>query len=249
VDGVTIHIVSGDEDGCKDNDGHGEIVGGVIVERAFDDGAREAQAAIGGFESGEVRCNVGGEDEHEVGDDGTNDVATQLNEAHPEHEVAAWEIDEALKGPGPHGVHADGAAEKKAGERVVPACERFRGRAMGGDGAVKVCGFENDLRGGDPEALPGGGNGLFPEWGLAIDGEAFGDGSGAFGAEGIGGDAVDDVAAFFAEKRAFLGDSGSDAGHWIMVHLEIAEVRIQKTEGRDVAKLHHLRAAGWDQRL
>src|SRR5207237_1900340 len=58
-------LVAGD--GEEDEEGDGEVVGGVILEGAFDDGAGEAQAAVGGFPGGEARGEGGGQDEGEIG--------------------------------------------------------------------------------------------------------------------------------------------------------------------------------------
>ena len=108
-----------------------------------------------------------------------------------------------------------GRAEERAANQEMQAGKKGGAVNVGarGEGAEECCGGEEDLSGGFQERAGGVARGALPEGGLAGVWEAVDDRRGALGAEGIGGDAVDDVAAFLAEEGGIFGDGGSDASH------------------------------------
>src|SRR6266568_444361 len=199
----------------------------MIVEGALDDWAGQAQAAISGFPGGQSGGEGGGDGEQRVGGGGKND----------EHQRAVDRprVDGPLipqHWPSPDAMHIGGGAEKDAGNPIMAAGEAGGAAKISAatHGAKEPGRGENQLKGSDDESAHRRTIALFPDRRLAIDRKALGDWRGTFGAERIGGNAIDDIAAFFAEKCGFFGNNRGDASHCVMVHLEIAEVRIQNSE-------------------
>lgn len=94
------------------------------------------------------------------------------------------------------------------------------GLGAGGDGPIKVRGSEQDSQCGVEEALEGGtGDGLFPGRGRAnVRAVAFDQRFGAFGAAAVIGQAVEDIAAPFAEDGVGGRDGFYDTRHEWMVY-------------------------------